>query len=84
MQNKSFNEHNYKIKSATFSVLLHVGRKLLFGISSNIRHNQGVRPMKIALDFDFSVVWKKRDCTIHVAKTKMLIFCLVHHDNMSV
>ena len=26
---------------------------------------------------DFSVVRKKRDCTIHVAKTKMLISCWV-------
>ena len=29
------------------------------------------------LRLDFSVVRKKRDYTIHVAKTKMLISCLV-------
>ena len=39
--------------------------------------NQGVRPMKMALDLIFSVVMRKLDCTIHEAKTKMLISCLV-------
>ena len=42
--------------------------------------NQGVRPMKMmkmALDLIFSVVMKKWECTIHVAKTKMMISCLV-------
>ena len=46
-----------------------------FPATSNI--NQGVRPMKMALDLIFSVVVKKWDCTIHVAKTKMLISWLV-------
>ena len=39
--------------------------------------NQGVRPMKMAFDLIISVVRMKRDCTIHVVKTKMLITCLV-------
>ena len=77
MQNKSFNEHYYKIKSATFSVLLHVGRKPLFGISSNTRHKTGCTTNEDGFRLDFSVVRKKRDCTINVAKTKMLISCLV-------
>ena len=54
MQNRSFNEHYYKIESATFSVLLRVGRKPVLGISSNIMHkNVGVWPMKIPLDLVF-------------------------------
>ena len=77
MQNKKFNEHCYKIKSATFSVLLHVERKPLFGISSNIRHKPGCTNNEDGVRLDFSVVMKKCDCTFHVAKTKMLISCLV-------
>ena len=41
MKNNPYNEHCYKIKSATFSVSLHVERKSLFGISGNIRHKLG-------------------------------------------
>ena len=41
MQNRSFNEHYYKIKSVTFSVLIQVGRKHVFGIYSNIGHKPG-------------------------------------------
>ena len=77
MQNQSFNKHYYKIKSATFSVLLNVERKPLFGISINIRHKPRCTTNGDGFRLDFSVVRKKRDCTIHVAKTKMLISCLV-------
>ena len=77
MQNKSFNEHYYEIKSVTFSVLLHVGRKPVFRISSNIRHKPGCTTNEDGFRLDFYVVRKKKDCTIHVAKTKMLISCLV-------
>ena len=77
MQNNSFNEHYYKIKSATFSVLLLVGRKPLFGISCNIRHKPGYTSNEDGFRLDFPVVRKKRDRTIHVAKTKMMIICLI-------
>ena len=77
MQNKSLNEHYYKIKSATFSVLLHVGRKPLFGIYSDTRHKPGCTTNEDSFRLDFSVVRKKMNCTIHVAETKMLISCLV-------
>ena len=41
MQNRSFNEHYYKIKNVIFSVLHYVGRRPVFGIASNIRHEPG-------------------------------------------
>ena len=77
MHYRSFKEHYYKVKSVTFSILLHVGRKPVFEISSNIRHKPWCTANEDGFRLDFSVVRKKRDCTIHVAKTKMLISCLV-------
>ena len=77
MQNRSFDEHYYKIKCVTFSVLIHVGRKPVFGLNSKIKRKPGCS-MKMALGLIFfSVTRKKRDCTIDAAKTKMLISCLV-------
>ena len=77
MQNKPFNEHYYKIKKNAIFLVLHVGRKPLFGISSNIRHKPGCTTNEDGFRLDFSVVRQKKDCTINVAKTKMLISCLV-------
>ena len=44
----------------------------LSGISSNIRHKPGCTTNEDDFRLDFSVVMKKRDCTMHVAKTKKL------------
>ena len=70
MQSSSFKEHYYKIKSATFSVLLHAGRKPV----CNIRHKTGCTVNEDGLRLEFSVVRKKRDCAIHVTKTKIRCF----------
>ena len=53
MQNMSFTENYYKIKSVTFSVLLHVGGKPVFEISSNIRHKQGFMAIEDGFRLDF-------------------------------
>ena len=77
MQNKSFNEHYYKIKKVPLSQYYSMSEENLFGISSNSRHKPGCTNNEDGFSLDFSVVMMKRDCTIHVAKTKMLISCLV-------
>ena len=70
MQNKSLNEHYYKRKKCHFLNITPSQKKTSAGFPAISGINQGVRPMKMALDF-FFVVRKKRDCTIHVAETKM-------------
>ena len=46
-------------------------RKPVFGVSDQLRHNRSVQSQK--KDFQFM----NRNCTIHVAKTKVLISCAV-------
>ena len=75
MQNRAFNEHYYKIKKCPFLSITPCRTKTSPGFPAISDINQGVRPMKMALIFFCSQ--EKRDCTIHVAKTKMSISCLV-------
>ena len=71
MQNKSFNEHYYKIKKCHFLNITSCRKH------SNTQHKPGCTTNEDDFRLDLSVVKKKRDCTIHLAKTKMLISCLV-------
>ena len=73
----SVTEHYYKIKSVTFSVLLNVGGKPVFEISSNIRHKPGCTANEDGFRLDFCFFNQEEEgLYFYVAKTKMLTSCL--------
>ena len=51
-------------------------RKSVFGVSDQVQDNPGCTTTEDGLRFEISVFRKKRDCTIYVVKTKVLISCV--------
>ena len=52
-------------------------RKPVFGVSDQVRHKPGCTTTENGWRLEILGIKKKRDCTIHIAKTKALISCAV-------